>query len=162
MERIMDTYAEYLLKLAYLYVRDRQISEDIVQEVFLKYYLKYDAEHEKAILTKMTVNQCKDYLRSFAYRKIQVMEVLQGGRRQQQLLEMAEERSEIFAKVLGLPLKYREVIIFYYYEEKPVREIAQLLVISENTIKTRLRKARILLREQLRNETWEVLVHDEF
>ena len=71
-----------------------------------------------------------------------------------------DEKLELAEAVLQLPLKYREVIIHYYFEELSVLEVSQLLTISDNTVKTRLRKARSLLKEQLKHGEWEVLIHE--
>lgn len=60
--------------------------------------------------------------------------------------------------VLELPVKYREIIILYYYKELKIDEIAHLLSVSDNTVKTRLRRGREKLRDQLKGGEW----HDEF
>ncbi|MER2114007.1 MAG: sigma-70 family RNA polymerase sigma factor, partial [Solibacillus isronensis] len=70
-----------------------------------------------------------------------------------------EERSNIGAAILKLPLKYREPIILYYYEEMSVLQVAAILQINENTVKTRLRRGREQLRPVLEGE-WEVLRHE--
>ncbi|WP_370355925.1 sigma-70 family RNA polymerase sigma factor [Lysinibacillus sp. S2017] len=56
--------------------------------------------------------------------------------------------------VLELPIKYREVIVLFYYEEMTSIEIASLLEVSENTIKTRLRRGRVLLKTSLSELEW--------
>lgn len=72
----------------------------------------------------------------------------------------SDEKLELAEAVLELPLKYREVIIHYYFEELSVLEVSQLLIISGSTVKTRLRKARSLLKEKLKDGEWEVLVNE--
>jgi RNA polymerase sigma-70 factor (ECF subfamily) len=61
-----------------------------------------------------------------------------------------EENQVLFQKVLKLSLKLREVIIFYYYEELSVEEIADLLSVNVNTVKTRLHRARKRLKRMLK------------
>ncbi|WP_274520215.1 RNA polymerase sigma factor [Lysinibacillus parviboronicapiens] len=56
--------------------------------------------------------------------------------------------------------KQREVLIYFYFEEMPVVEIAQLLNIPESTVKTRLRRGRELLKPKLEHIEWEVLLHE--
>ena len=74
LKELMFQYTEYLIRLAYYYVKDLQAAEDIVQEVFIKFYnsqSNYEERGElKAFLTKMTVNKSKDYLKSWTYRKV--------------------------------------------------------------------------------------------
>ena len=162
----MDLYSDYLLKLAYVYVKDRQIAEDVVQEVFIQYYYsnKYEEQGKlKSYLTIATVNRCKNYLKSWAYRKLQVKESFTGRsiKRHDELVQ-AEERSEISEAIFSLDVDYRAVLFLFYYEEKRVRDIAEDLGLPENTVKTRLRKARQLLKEKLPNEQWEVLRDESF
>src|SRR6185437_6142063 len=76
LEELMFQYTEFLIRIAYGYVKDLQASEDIVQEVFIKFYHNpnyYEERGElKAFLTKMTVNKSKDYLKSWTYKKVQL------------------------------------------------------------------------------------------
>lgn len=163
-ERLVHTYTNYLLKLSFLYVKDRQAAEDIVQEVWLKVMLsKNEITSEKSYLVQITVNQCKDYLKSWRYKKVRVIDVLgfEKGSSQQDELIILEEKSVIGKIVWQLPLKYREVILLYYYDTQTVREIAFTLKLAEGTVKTRLIKARILVKEQLNESDWEVLKSEE-
>lgn len=50
---------------------------------------------------------------------------------------------------MNLPIKYREVIYLFYYEELSIKEIAIVIEVKENTIKTRLKKAKELLKKGL-------------
>ena len=65
---------------------------------------------------------------------------------------MSEENEELFHKVLALPTKLRESIILYYYEGFSIDEIAELLSIKSNTVKTRLHRARAALKMTLEEE----------
>ena len=166
LEEQMDLYSGYLLKLAYVYVKDRQIAEDIVQEVFIQYYFAQNYEEQgklKSYLTTMTVNRCKNYLNSWAYRKLQLKEAFstRSTAKQDALIEQ-EERSAIYEAIFQLPTDYRVVLFLHYYEEKRVREMAEILQIAEGTIKTRLRKARQLLKDKLPDGEWEVLRDESF
>ena len=161
LERIMDEYGEHLLKMAYFYLRDRELAKDIVQEVFISFYGSSDYQELgklRAYLTKLTVNRCKDHLRSWSFRNLKFnKEWIETIHTERDRLILQEEKSDIAVAVLSLPVKYREVIIFYYYEELTMREVASFLGISENTVKTRMTKARKLLRNELSKDYWEVL-----
>ncbi|MBD8032546.1 sigma-70 family RNA polymerase sigma factor [Solibacillus merdavium] len=163
-ERLVHTYTNYLLKLSFLYVKDRQAAEDIVQDVWLKVMLsKNEITNEKSYLVQITVNQCKDYLKSWRYKKVRVIDVLgfERGTSQQDELIILEEKSAVGKAVWQLPFKYREIIILYYYDTQTVRDIAFTLKLAEGTVKTRLIKARKLLKEQLNESDWEVLNSEE-
>ncbi len=163
---MIEEHAAHLLRLAYLYVKNRQTAEDIVQEVFIKFSQRgYEERGQlRAYLSTLTINQSKDYLKSWHYKKLLLQEKIfpvQGGNRQRDELVAAEERSQIGgAAILKLSLTYREPIILYYFEEMKIRDIAQLLGIAENTVKTRLKRAREALKSHLKQEEWEVLRHE--
>lgn len=164
LEQIIDEHAEHLLRLAYFYVKNRQTAEDIVQEVFIKFpqHCYEERGQLRAYLSTLTINQSKDYLKSWHYKKILIQEKLfpmQGGKQQDELVA-AEERSQIGAAILKLSLTYREPIILYYFEEMKIRDIAQLLGMAENTVKTSLKRAREALKPHLKQEEWEVLRHE--
>ncbi|MEK3766410.1 sigma-70 family RNA polymerase sigma factor [Solibacillus sp. FSL K6-4121] len=160
-ERIVDDYSTHLLRIAYFYTKNRHAAEDIVQDVFIK-FLQSDYSEQgqlRAYLTKMTVNRSKDYLKSWAYRKIQFETKWWMKTSDHDHIVQQEERSNIGAAILKLPLKYREPLILYYYEEMSVLQVADLLQINENTVKTRLKRGREQLRPVLEGE-WEVLRHE--
>lgn len=163
---VMQEHTDYLLKLAYLYVKDWPAAEDIVQDVFLAYYQKFKQFEErstlKTYLARMTINKCKDYLKSWSYRK-QVLTNSFSNPTKKVSNRMVEEdeKLELADAVLQLPLKYREVIIYYYFEELSILEVSLMLSLSDNTVKTRLRKSRALLKNQLEHTIqWEVLLHE--
>ena len=149
----VEQYTTYLLKMSYLYVKDKQQAEDIVQEVFVKLYQKYGEqlplENPKGYLVQMTVNRCRDYFRSWHYRKVQVMDVFVHNEKAE---NPPSETSELAEHVIKLPLKYREVVILHYFDEQGTAEIAAILNIPVGTVKTRLQKARRLLKGILLEE----------
>ena len=67
---------------------------------------------------------------------------------EQTVIQNAEDR-ELASAVMSLPIKYREVIYLFYYEELSIKEIATVIEVKENTIKTRLKKAKELLKKGL-------------
>ena len=64
----MQIHSDYLLRIAYLYVKDWQVAEDIIQDAFLSYYVKFEQFEERAslksYLVRIVINKCKDYLKS--------------------------------------------------------------------------------------------------
>lgn len=166
LERIMDQHTERLIRLAFYYVRNLQSAEDIVQDVFIKFYhnpQNYEERGElKAYLSMLVINKSKDYLRSWTYRKIQVQQKIFAKQTimRRDMLVQQDERTLIENAILALPFKQREVIIHFYFEEMSVLDIANLLNIPESTVKTRLRRGRELLKPKLRHVEWEVLLHE--
>ena len=160
-EQIIDEYSAHLLRLAYFYTKNIHASEDIVQEVLIKFYeANYEEQGQlRSFLATMTVNRSKDYLKSWAYKKMQFETKWWMKTTDRDHVVQLEERSSIGAAILKLPLKYREPILLYYYEEMSVLQVAEILQINENTVKTRLKRARDQLRPVLEG-TWEVLNHE--
>ena len=165
LQQAMEQYTEKLFRIAYYYVRHIQTAEDIVQDVFVKFYRveTYEEQGELgAYLTKMTVNKSKDYLRSWEYRKIQLQHTFKPIKIEKvDSLVQRDEEEMIGEAILTLPLKQREPIVYFYMESMSVKEIADLLEIPEGTVKSRLRKGKQLLSELLKEIQWEVLLHDE-
>ncbi len=160
----MQQHSAMLLRLAYYYTKNLHSAEDIVQDVFIKFYHvnrpleKVDAER---YLTTMTANKAKDYLKSWHYKRLVFQEKwLSLKSPQQDALVKKDEEALISDAVLGLPTKEREVVAYYYLEGYTLKEVAALLEVNENTLKSRLVKARKLLKEQLQNVEWEVLKND--
>jgi len=147
-EALINKYEKTVYKLAYSYMRNRQDTDDIYQEVFLRYFRRRpefeSEEHEKAWFIRTTINCCKSYYMSGWFRRTGALEEKALGR--EDSYEM-EERSELFYAVMELPVKYRTVIHLFYYEGYTVREIAELTGEKVTAITTRLNRAR----EKLRN-----------
>jgi RNA polymerase sigma-70 factor (ECF subfamily) len=161
-EKLIEKYGYDIYKLAYFYVKDKGKAEDITQEVFLTCfdkmtYFRGDFSQVKNWLLKITSNKCKDYLRSWAYKYTTISNsFIESLRSKESSLESSlikkHESSELVALILDLPIKYREVIILYYYQEMKIREIADLLNINENSVKTRLRRGKEKLKNDLKGE----------
>ena len=111
----------------------------------------------KTYLTKMTINRSYDYLRSWKNKKALLIETFTNVKGADTEAIQEEERGEITAAVLKLPVKYREVLLLYYYEDLQVAEIAELCKLSVSTVKTRLQRARAKLKPLLLESEWEVL-----
>lgn len=156
---IMNQYGDDVLKLVYSYVRRQDIAEDITQDVFLKVYQKiHSFQYRSSIKTwvyRIAINSSKDYLKSWHVRNVEVNEsqydYLQHSESdtpENKLIAKTEE-IELVNTVLSLPLKYREIIYLYYYEECSITVISEYLGIKENTVKTRLYLARKKLKKKM-------------
>ncbi|RDY71158.1 RNA polymerase subunit sigma [Halobacillus trueperi] len=156
---LMESYGDMVVRIAFTYVREKQLAEDLAQEVFIRCYQHlHTFEHRSSYKTwvyRITVNHCKDHVRSWSFRNLIPFEPMkmEKGEEANSIIEQVlkeEENEVLFQKVLKLTVKLREVIIFYYYEELSVEEIAELLEINVNTVKTRLHRARNSLKRMLK------------
>lgn len=155
----MQEYGTRILHLAYFYLKDRQLAEDVAQEVFLKAYQSMDQfRGDSAVYTwlyRITVNLCRDRLRSPWWKRIflpEEMPVVKGGEQPEEEALAAVQNQEILRHVLSLPVQYREIVMFYYYEDLSTSQIAEITGLPENTVKTRLHRARKQLKEILSRE----------
>ena len=157
LEEFIYDHGDELLRLAYTYVKNKQASEDIVQDVLLKAFEKQESFREEATyrtyLYRMTINRSYDYLRSWHYKNTILGEKIQRlfVHFKDQDIGTQSENQVLAEAVLKLPLKYREVIVFTYYLDYSSDEIGKLLNCSAATVRTRLargrKKLKLLLKE---------------
>ncbi|MEK4229611.1 sigma-70 family RNA polymerase sigma factor [Solibacillus sp. FSL H8-0538] len=155
MEQLVEEYGEYLFHLSYLYVKDKHLAEEITQDVFLTYATKGDAFRGEAALktylTRILINRSHDELRKM--KRKNVLQFLTpfwtNEKSAEQEVMKQQQFQSLMDAVMGLPIHYREVIILFYYEEFEAREIANLLDVSQNTVRTRLRRGKDLLKSKL-------------
>jgi RNA polymerase sigma factor (sigma-70 family) len=153
-EIIMDEYGDRLTKLSYNYTKDWNLAEDIVQDVFITCYKEYENIDKivsfKAWIFRITINKCKDVLKSSIFKRVvtnsDLLTLTKSSELSPEMSIMKSSEEEFLSTcVLVLPIKYREVITLYYYEELSIEEISEILKKNRNTIKTRLNRARMKL-----------------
>ena len=146
--RAIDQYADTVQRLCMIYLKNQADTEDIFQNVFLKYATSTvdfeSEEHEKAWLIRVTINACKDLLRSFfRSRTVSMEEVLD------QPAPLPPDTRGVLEAVLALPQKYRNVVYLHYYEGYTAPEISRILGKNVNTVYTLLNRSRQMLRDTL-------------
>lgn len=146
--RAVEQYADMVRRLCMLHLKNAADTEDIFQNVFLKYVLRsmpFESEaHEKAWFIRVTINACKDLLKSFfRSRTVSLDEVVQLP------AETPPDHREVLEAVLSLPPKYKDVVYLHYYEGYTAPEISRMLGKNVNTVYTRLNRSKQLLREKL-------------
>lgn len=141
-------YADMVKRICVLHLKNHADTEDIFQTVFLKYALHTSAfqseEHEKAWLIRVTLNACRDLLRSFFRSRTVPLEEIA-----RQAAAADEESRDVLRAVLQLPEKYRRAIYLHYYEGYTAPQIGRLLGKNTNTVYTLLTRGRQLLKQEL-------------
>lgn len=147
-EKAVRTNADMIYRIAYQQTGSFDDTEDILQEVSVALVTKNapleDEEYLRRWLIRVTVNKCRDLYR---HKKRTHTESLEEN-----INIPAKEKDEILDELFLLPEKYRTVLYLYYYEEFTLKEIAQTLNKSINTVSSELQRARKKLRKILTEE----------
>lgn len=152
--RVVERYSDTVRRLCMIYLKNDADTEDIFQTVFLKYVLSSvvfeNDEHEKAWIIRVTINACKDLLKSFFHSRTVPLDLIP-----EQPAELMPDHREVLEAVLSLPQKYRDVVYLHYYEDYSAPEISRILGRNLNTVYTLLTRSRKLLREKLTGDEHE-------
>ena len=145
--RAIELYADTVRRICMLHLKSDSDTEDIFQTVFLKYVLYSGAfeneEHEKAWLIRVTLNACKDFMKSFFRSRTVPLDEIE-----ELTADVPEDHSDVLEAVLSLPVKYKTVVYLYFYEQYSAVEISKLLEKNVNTVYTLLARAKTMLKEQ--------------
>lgn len=134
-DQLMDQHGQDLLYLVYSYVKNREVAQDLTQEIFIKCYQKLHQYNKKSSLKtwlwRIAINHCKDYLKSWHNRNMVVSE--EKATAAASLKEEVENKviqkyvdEQLAIAVLKLPDTYREVIYLHYFEDLSIKEISYL------------------------------------
>ena len=146
-ERAVNEYGNSILRLAYSYLHNMQDAEDVLQDTLIKLISKgpefENSMHEKAWLLRVAGNISKNKLIS---NRIHMTDELDD----ELMAENREDLSFVWDAVKSLPVQYRETVHLFYYEGYSTEEIASILKKNDATVRSDLRRARIRLREILK------------
>lgn len=144
----IQVYSDTVKRICMLNLKNSFDTDDIFQTVFLKYAMQdkvFESEsHKKAWIIKVTMNACKDWLKDYFRNHAVALEAVM-----EQAVEMEDEAKELFAAVLSLPKKNREVVYLHFYEGYTAGEIAAMLGKNVNTVYTLITRSKELLRKKL-------------
>lgn len=154
-EDLVRTYGNDVLRTAYMYVKDLHIAEDIFQDVFIKVnnhlHTFQGNSSIKTWILRITINTCKDYIKSAYHRKMVPMEdFLEDSIVSESEFDAVEKEETIHTvkeAVMSLPEHYRSVILCVYYDELSMEETAKALDLPVGTVKSRLARAKEKLKE---------------
>lgn len=147
----IERYADTVRRLCMIHLKNYADTEDIFQTVFLKYALCSAAfespKHENAWFVRVTLNACKDLLKSVCRSRTVSLETLT------ELPEQVDQsHREVLEAVLALPEKYRIAIYLHYYEGYTAPEISKLMRKNVNSVYTLLNRGKMMLKEALEGE----------
>ena len=150
MDALVKQYRDNLFAAAFQICKNAADAEDVVQDTFISCYMtdkQFESdEHVRAWLLRVAINKAKNVNHTFWKRNRVSLE--------EYMTELPFETAEfenLFEEVMKLPEKLRIVIHLFYYEDYHVREIAEILNVSESNVKVRLSRGRNLLKKRLTN-----------
>ena len=152
--RAIERYSNTVRRLCMIHLKNEADTEDIFQTVFLKYVLSSvsfeSEEHEKAWLIRVTINACKDLIRSFfRSHTVSLDEVME------QPALLPPDNREVLEELLSLPKKYKDVVYLHYYEVYTAPQISRIIGKTVNTIYTLLTRSKQMLREKLGGDAYD-------
>lgn len=161
-EEIITNYGTELRYVAFRYVRNWAVVDDIMQEVFLKIFLKMNSFREqsklKSWLYKITRNQCIDYLRSKVVKAtvlVDEMEDLRYSTNEMVENEILErfDRERLYQQIEALPKDYQQTLSLYYFSDYSYKEISDLLCVDISFVKNKLFRGKRMLKQIY--ESWD-------
>ena len=147
--RVLDSYGNAILRLAYTYMHSMSDAEDILQETLIRYLTKAprfeSAAHEKAWLLRVAANLSKSRLEYERRRRTDELE-------EELAAEEREDLSFVWEAVKALPVKQREAVHLFYHEGCSTAQIAKILNRNESSVRSDLRRGRERLKAILKEE----------
>ncbi|MBQ3416834.1 MAG: sigma-70 family RNA polymerase sigma factor [Ruminococcus sp.] len=145
-DEVVQKYAQTVTGVCVMRLKSYHDAEDCFQNTFLKLY-QYsrpfqDEKHLKAWLIRVAVNECNDFLRRQS--RLVPLETFQ-----KETVTLNTDAFDASDALLSLEPKYREVLYLHYIERYKTREIAEILDLNQNTVKTNLKRGREKLRKIL-------------
>ena len=153
-EYLVDRFLDDMIRLSFVYVKNKEDAEDIAQQVFITYLQKkpvFENEtHAKNWLCRVTVNKSRNFARNVHTNvDFESLEnVLFTADTEEKTKDDEQER--VLRAVLSLKQEYKEVIHLYYYMDYNTDEIAKLLGTFPSTVRSRLARARSALEKILK------------
>lgn len=150
----LELYGDMIRRICFVHMKKEVDVEDVFQNVFFKYATKEveftSAEHEKAWLIRVSINECQSLLRRWFHRNVDLSDDLSMYGMQE-----TPQQPDLLKSIWTLKDNYRNVIYLHYYEGYKINEIATILNRNENTIHTWLKRAKEQLKEKLGGDSFD-------
>lgn len=161
-ERVVTKYIDTVYRIAISHTKDASDADDVVQQTFVKLLTKNvnftDEEHIKRWLIRVCINECNSLFSSFWRKNVNLFD---NNTKEEHVTEESitlsfttQEDSDLYEAVQMLPAKCQIVVHLFYYEGYSTKEIAEIIKVREATVRTRLVRARKLLKGKL-TEAWD-------
>lgn len=153
---IFDTHFERVYRVTYLIVQNEFIARDATQEAFIIAYKKLDSLKDlDKIYTWLTVvasNQAKNLIKKQTT-CVPIKELENKPVGYANIIEQKDEEIDLMKALNSIDVKYREVIVFKYYLDLSDKEIGEMLDLPIGTVKSRVSRAKMMLKDILDSQT---------
>ncbi len=147
---LMTSYGDDVWNFVFFLAKRSDAADDIAQEVFLTAYNRlYSFRGDctvKSWLLTIARNKSLNYLKSSFIRKVILLDKVlnrQGNAPSAEHVVFDRmDTKDLWSSVMKLPVKFREVIILDYHHGMTIKEMGELLNLSEGTVKSRLHRAK--------------------
>jgi RNA polymerase sigma-70 factor, ECF subfamily len=148
LEAWLTEYGDAVLRTCCLYLADRALAEDALQDTFIKVWRNMDRRRNessaKTWILRIAINTCKDYKRTAWLKHVDRFKTVEDLFPAS--ADTMEESRALFLDVMRLPAKYKQAVLLYHFHNLTMAEAASVLAVSRSTVQNRLRKAYALLR----------------
>ena len=151
-DQMYELYATDVLRVAYYYLGNKEMAEDVTQDVFIRLITNHpslETGKEKAWLLKVALNRCRDLWRSAWVRKVILGHPAFESIPAPDSIGRIADETALAEAVNELRPEFKEVILLFYYQGFSVNEIAEMLNVAEGTVSSRLSRARAKLQKEL-------------
>jgi RNA polymerase sigma-70 factor (ECF subfamily) len=148
---LVERQSRFVFRVAYALLRNTYDAEDVVQETFLKLYRggAWEAiENERAFLARAAWRLAVDKLRKVRHEPLDLEKAASSASPEAAALS-ADWNAAVHRLVDALPPELRQPLALSTVEELSSREIAQVMGIAEGTVRTRIMRARQILKQKL-------------
>lgn len=147
--KIFNLYKNDVYRLAYSYTKNKSDTDDIAQNVFIKLYkrkdiLKLDNDDIKKWLFKVTINECKSLFLSHWRIKVSLFD--------DKDIKVSDSNNDLLDVIANLNKKERIIVFLHYYEGYKIKEIAEMMKLSEVNVKVLLSRTRKKLKNMMEGD----------
>ena len=157
LEQLVDRYQGQVMRMCFLYLCDKTMAEDAMQETFLKVYRAMDTfrgeASEKTWIMRIAIRTCYDMNHSGWFRVFN--RSVTPDMVPETAVPFEESDDELMNAVIRLPIRLREVILLYYYQHMNVNETAEALGISQSSVSGRLKRGREKLKAMMEGSEFD-------
>ncbi len=149
---LFQKYGEEVFRTCWLYLKNRELAEDAAMDTFLNAMRGMERFHggssQKTWLIRIAINNCKNILKSSAYKTNAGSEPLENIAGKDEFSDL-ENKAVISEALSSLPDPYREAAVLHFYNGFTIKECAKIAKVPQTAMAYRVKRAKELLRDLL-------------